>query len=92
VVIQLSRLPDGSRKVMAISEVVGMEGDVITMQDLFVYQREGVGPDGKVLGRFRPTGVRPGFADKLAVRGIDLRQLLFFDEEQRPRDEEKATW
>jgi pilus assembly protein CpaF len=92
VVIQLSRLPDGTRKVMAISEVVGMEGDVITMQDLFIYQREGVGPDGKVLGHFRPTGVRPGFADKLAVRGIDLSQLLFFDEEQRQREEDKAKW
>jgi pilus assembly protein CpaF len=92
VVIQLSRLPDGSRKVMAISEVVGMEGDVITMQDLFVYQREGVAADGKVLGHFRPTGVRPGFADKLAVRGIDLSGLLFFDEKHRQREEEKAIW
>ena len=91
VVIQLSRLPDGSRKVMAISEVVGMEGDVITMQDLFIYQREGVGADGKVLGQFRPTGVRPGFADKLAVRGIDLSGLLFFDEKQRRHEEEKAA-
>jgi pilus assembly protein CpaF len=79
VVIQLSRLPDGSRKVMAISEVVGMEGDVITMQDLFVYERQGVGEDGKVLGRFRPTGVRPAFADKLAARGIDLHGLLFVE-------------
>ena len=62
------------------------------MQDLFVYQREGVASDGKVLGHFRPTGVRPGFADKLAVRGIDLSGLLFFDEKQRLRDEEKAGW
>jgi pilus assembly protein CpaF len=79
VVIQLSRLPDGSRKVMAISEVVGMEGDVITMQDLFVYERQGVGKDGKSLGRFRATGVRPAFADKLAARGIDLHGLLFVE-------------
>ena len=77
---------------MAISEVVGMEGDVITMQDLFVYQREGIGADGKVLGHFRPTGVRPGFADKLAVRGIDLSKLLFFDDKQRQREEEMAKW
>jgi pilus assembly protein CpaF len=92
VVIQLSRLSDGSRKVMAISEVVGMEGDVITMQDLFVYERRGLAEDGKVLGRFRPTGVRPGFADKLAVRGVDLRGLLFFDEEDGSREQEEAGW
>jgi pilus assembly protein CpaF len=87
VVIQLSRLSDGSRKVMAISEVVGMEGDVITMQDLFVYERKGMDEKGKVLGRFRPTGVRPGFADRLAVRGIDLSGLIFFDEEVSSRED-----
>ena len=86
VVIQLSRLSDGSRKVMAISEVVGMEGDVITMQDLFVFERQGLGEDRKVLGRFRPTGVRPGFADELAVRGVDLGGLLFFGEGEAPRE------
>jgi pilus assembly protein CpaF len=92
VVIQLSRLPDGSRKVMAISEVVGMEGDVITMQDLFVYERQGLAEDGKVLGRFRPTGVRPSFADKLAARGIDLRGLLFLEAETEPREEVESRW
>jgi pilus assembly protein CpaF len=92
VVIQLSRLPDGSRKVMAISEVVGMEGDVITMQDLFVYERQGLAEDGKVLGRFRPTGVRPSFADKLAARGIDLRGLLFLEAEREPREEVESRW
>jgi pilus assembly protein CpaF len=90
VVIQLSRLPDGSRKVMAISEVVGMEGDVITMQDLFVYERQGLDEDGKVVGRFRPTGVRPGFADKLAVRGVDLRGLLFVEEGGLGSDDARA--
>ncbi len=92
VVIQLSRMPDGSRKVMAISEVVGMEGDVITMQDLFVYERQGLAEDGKVLGRFRPTGVRPTFADKLAARGIDLRGLLFLEAEREPREEVESRW
>ena len=82
VVIQLSRMSDGSRKVLAISEVVGMEGDVITMQELFEFEMEGIGEEGEVLGRFRPTGVRPRFSDKLAVRGIDLRGLLFVEDGQ----------
>lgn len=81
VVIQLSRLSDGSRKVMAISEVVGMEGDVITMQELFEFELQGIAEDGTVLGRFQPTGVRPRFADKLAASGIDLRGLLFLEDE-----------
>lgn len=81
VVIQLSRLSDGSRKVMAISEVVGMEGDVITMQELFEFELQGIAEDGTVLGRFQPTGVRPRFADKLAASGIDLRGLLFLEGE-----------
>jgi pilus assembly protein CpaF len=77
VVIQVSRLSDGGRKIMQMSEIVGMEGDVITMQDIFVYDREGIGPEGKVLGRFRPTGIRPRFADRLRAYGIDLAALLF---------------
>jgi len=92
VVIQLSRLSDGTRRVMAISEVVGMEGDVITMQDLFVYERSGLAEDGKVLGRFRPTGVRPAFADKLAARGVDLRGLLFLVEDEDSQDRTDWSW
>jgi pilus assembly protein CpaF len=91
VVIQLSRLSDGSRKIMAISEVVGMEGDVITMQDLFVYERQGIDENGKVVGRFRPTGVRPGFADTLAVRGIDLQGLLFVEDGGSAEEDPFAT-
>jgi pilus assembly protein CpaF len=77
VVIQLSRLGDGSRKVMQVSEIVGMEGDVITMQDIFVYERTGTAEDGKVLGRYRATGIRPKFADRLQSYGIKLSRLLF---------------
>ena len=77
VVIQMSRMSDGSRKVMQISEIVGMEGDVITMQDIFLYEREGIGPDDKVLGHFRATGIRPRFSDRLRAYGIDLSTLLF---------------
>ena len=81
VVIQVSRLSDGTRKITSICEIVGMEGDVITMQDLFLFEREGLGDDGAVLGRFRPTGIRPKFADTLKVRGIELPGLVFVEQE-----------
>jgi pilus assembly protein CpaF len=77
VVIQLSRLSDGSRKLMQVSEIVGMEGEIITMQDIFVYEREGVAENDKVLGHFRATGIRPRFSDRLKSYGIDLSALLF---------------
>jgi pilus assembly protein CpaF len=79
VVIQVSRLSDGTRKVTAISEIVGMEGEVITMQELFVFERQGLNPDGSVKGEFRPTGIRPKFADNLKARGIPMPGGLFFD-------------
>ncbi len=77
VVIQVSRLSDGARKVIAISEIVGMEGDVVTMQDIFVFDRTGVGEGGAVLGEFRATGIRPKFTDRLKRYGIALPQLMF---------------
>ena len=77
VVIQVSRLSDGSRKLMQVSEIVGMEGEIITMQDIFVYEREGMGANDKVLGQFRATGIRPRFSDRLKTYGIDLSSLLF---------------
>ena len=79
VVVQVSRLSDGSRKLMQVSEIVGMEGDIITMQDIFVYDREGIGENDKVVGRFRATGIRPRFSDRLKTYGIDLSALLFSD-------------
>jgi len=78
-VIQLTRLPDGTRKIISISEITGVEGEVITMQDLFVFDREGIGEEGQVLGRFRPTGIRPRFADLLKARGIELDGAAFLD-------------
>jgi pilus assembly protein CpaF len=84
VVIQVSRLSDGKRKVMYISEVVGMEGDVITMQDIFFFERQGLSEDNKVLGRFRATGIRPNFAEKLKSYGIPLASNLFGDAVVRP--------
>ncbi|WP_271948247.1 CpaF family protein [Ruegeria faecimaris] len=76
-VLQLNRLSDGTRRVTSISEVTGMEGDIITMQDIFVFKREGKDEDGKVLGRFMPTGIRPKSSDALAAAGVDLSTVKF---------------
>ena len=76
-VVQIARLSDGTRKVMTISEVTGMEGDVICMQDIFVFERVGIDENGKVRGAFRATGIRPKFADRLATAGCRLRAALF---------------
>ena len=77
VVIQVSRLSDGSRKLITIAELAGMEGEVITMQEIFSFERQGVDPDGHVLGSFRPTGIRPRFAERLKAWGITLPADLF---------------
>jgi pilus assembly protein CpaF len=75
--VQISRMADGTRKVSAISEITGMEQDVITMQDIFLFERTGMNPEGKVIGRFRATGVRPKCAEKLATMGIRLPIDMF---------------
>ncbi len=77
VVVQVGRLTDGTRKIVSISEITGMEGDVITMQDIFVYEREGIGGQGQVLGQFRATGIRPRFTERLKAYGIELPMSLF---------------
>jgi len=76
-VVQVSRLSDGTRKVMTISEVTGMDTDVISMQDIFVFDRRGPDESGKVQGLFRATGIRPKFAERLAAAGCRLRPALF---------------
>ncbi len=76
-VVQVSRLSDGTRKVITISEVTGMEGDTICMQDIFVFDRQGIDETGKVRGSFRASGIRPKFADRLATAGCRLRPALF---------------
>src|SRR5579863_2002654 len=76
-VVQIARLSDGTRKVITISEVVGMENEVILMQDIFVFERVGIDETGKVRGVFKATGIRPKFADKLAIAGYRLRPALF---------------
>jgi len=77
VIVQAARLSDGTRRVVSISEVTGMEGEIVTLQDIFVLERWGVSPEGKVLGRFAATGIRPKFYDRLLAAGIQLRADLF---------------
>ena len=76
-VIQTARLSDGSRKVMSITEVGGMEGDTVTLQDLFVFEKSGLGDDGRVLGRFAATGIRPRFYEKMLAAGNTLGPEVF---------------
>ena len=78
-IIQVSRFTDGSRKVVSLCEVVGTEGDVVTLQDIFVYEKRGINKEGKVLGSFRATGIRPKFADKLEMAGIEVPEDLFIN-------------
>ena len=77
VVVQLSRMPDGTRKITSISEVTGTEGMTITMQEIFQYKQRGMGPDGMVLGDHVPTGIRPGFSARFEAYGIQLDQAIF---------------
>jgi pilus assembly protein CpaF len=75
--VQIARLADGTRRITHITECVGMEGDLVTMQDLFVFDKTGVGADGRILGRFRPTGIRPKFSERVIAAGLELPPSLF---------------
>src|SRR5713226_4407441 len=75
--VQTARLSDGTRRVVNLTEVSGMEGEVITLQDIFVFEKRGVSPEGKVLGRFAATGIRPKFYEKLLAAGIRLPPDIF---------------
>src|SRR6266567_818252 len=77
IVVQVSRMSDGTRKIVSISEITGMEESIISMQDIFTFQRKGVGPDGRVLGTFKPSRIRPRFLDRLRLAGIELPANLF---------------
>lgn len=79
VIVQQSRFKDGSRKIVNITEVVGMEGDTIILQDLYVYRPDGINLAGALKGRFTSTGIRPGFTEKLASNGILTRDDWFTD-------------
>jgi pilus assembly protein CpaF len=77
IVVQVSRMSDGTRKVVSISEITGMEENILSMQDIFTFHRKGVGPDGKVVGTFQPTRIRPKFLERLRISGIMLPPALF---------------
>lgn len=76
-VVQVARLSDGTRKVISVSEITGMEGDTIAMQDIFSFDRVGIDESGKVRGAFKATGIRPRFAERLATAGCRLRPAMF---------------
>jgi pilus assembly protein CpaF len=77
VIVQLSRLVDGTRKVIQLTEVAGMEGSLVTLQDIFIYRQTGIDPQGRVLGELHATGIRPKFADRLRAFGMDLSEDIF---------------
>jgi pilus assembly protein CpaF len=77
VVIQLVRLSDGKRKLVGLEEITGMEGEVITMQEIFTLERHGIDKDGNVLADVVPTGIRPRFADNLRLSGVELPEGIF---------------
>ncbi len=77
IVVQVSRMSDGTRKVTSISEITGMEENVISMQEIFSFDKKGIGPDGKVIGVFQPSRIRPKFLEQLRMSGIILPPSLF---------------
>jgi pilus assembly protein CpaF len=82
IVVQATRMSDGTRKVTSIAEITGMEENVISMQEIFSFNKKGIGPDGKVIGAFVPSRIRPKFLEKLRVSGIILPPTLFERETQ----------
>jgi len=76
-IVQSSSLQDGSRRMTAITEITGMEGDVISMQEVFRYQRVGLTPDNKIIGHFTATGVRSHFSERFRLWGYDLPASIF---------------
>jgi pilus assembly protein CpaF len=77
VVIQIARLSDGRRKLISLSELTGMEGEIVTTQEIFRFRQTGIGPEGIVEGRFEATGIRPRFLDQVMAHGISLSADLF---------------
>jgi len=77
VVVQIARMPDGSRKIITIAEITGMEGQVVTMQHIYRFEQRGIDTEGRIVGDFRPTGIRPQFVERFAIAGIELPQDVF---------------
>jgi pilus assembly protein CpaF len=82
IIVQATRMSDGTRKVTSVAEITGMEEGIISMQEIFTFEKKGIGPDGKVIGTFKPTRIRPRFLDRLRVSGIVLPPVLFERETQ----------
>jgi pilus assembly protein CpaF len=80
IVVQASRMSDGTRKITSISEITGMEENIISMQEIFNFTKKGIGPDGKVVGAFMPTRIRPKFLERLRIAGVILPPSLFEQE------------
>jgi pilus assembly protein CpaF len=76
-IVQIARLSDGKRKIMSVSEITGMEGEIITMQEIFVFEQTGVGKDATVQGHFRATGIRPKFLSRMKAFGVTVPDDLF---------------
>jgi pilus assembly protein CpaF len=81
-IVHQERMRDGTRKIVSITEVSGMEGDVVTTMDIFVFEQTGI-ENGKIIGRLRPTGLRPKFMEKLEASGIHLPPSIFGIGERR---------
>jgi pilus assembly protein CpaF len=77
IVVQVSRMSDGTRKVISVSEITGMEENVISMQEIFTFKRSGIGPDGRVIGEFQPSRIRPKCLERLRLAGIILPPSVF---------------
>ena len=73
----MSRMSDGTRKVTNVSEITGMEGDVVSMQDIFLFEKTGISQTGKTCGRFRATGIRPKCSERIATAGMRLPMEMF---------------
>ena len=76
-VIQASRLSDGSRRIVSVTEITGMEGEVVTSQEIYRFRRRGISPEGRIVGQFEATGVRPAFTERLRVAGVELPSRMF---------------
>jgi pilus assembly protein CpaF len=76
-VVQVSRMSDGTRKLVSVAEITGMEGEIVTMQDIFVFRKRGIRESGEVLGEFVATGIRPKFSERLLVAGVQLPISMF---------------
>ncbi|HOT98220.1 MAG TPA: CpaF family protein [bacterium] len=91
IIIQISRLSDGTRKVMKVAEIVGMEGDTISLQDIFLFEKMGIREDGRVVGTFRTTGIRPKFVEQIETSGIRLPDEMFEPRFEMIQEEELSA-